>query len=141
MFFVCHALCLFFAAVWSPGGIWLISWLLFVMLIVILLLSHLASWNRCGTYLYRFLILADFLTSWEQDVYSKSSVAQIFISTNLRMHCRCPKEPSQHMILLRNIKNLNYKPLSEGLGNGYWYILDSKRNAYFQYPFKTRNPN
>ena len=36
-------------------------WLLFVMLIVILLLSHSVSLDRCGTWLYRFLILAVFL--------------------------------------------------------------------------------
>ena len=47
---------------WSPEGKGLISWLLFVMFIVILLLSPLASWDRCGTWLYLFLILAVFLT-------------------------------------------------------------------------------
>ena len=34
---------LFIAALWSPEGKGLTSWLLFVMFIVILLLSHLAS--------------------------------------------------------------------------------------------------
>ena len=53
---------LFIAALWSPEGKGLSSWLLFVMFIVILLLSHLVSWDRCGTVLYRFLILAVFLT-------------------------------------------------------------------------------
>ena len=43
---------LFIAAFWSPEGKGLASWLLFVMFIVILLLSHLVSWNRCGTLLY-----------------------------------------------------------------------------------------
>ena len=37
------------AALWSPEGNGLTSWLLFVMFIVILLLSHLVSWDRCGT--------------------------------------------------------------------------------------------
>ena len=32
--------CLFIAALWSHEGKWLTSWLLFVMFIVILLLSH-----------------------------------------------------------------------------------------------------
>ena len=50
------------AALWSPEGKGLTSWLLFVMLIVILLLSHLVSCDRCGTWLYRFLILVVFLT-------------------------------------------------------------------------------
>ena len=37
---------LFIAALWSPEGKGLTSWLLFVMFIVILLLSHLVSWDR-----------------------------------------------------------------------------------------------
>ena len=40
---------LFIAALWSPEGKGLTSWLLFVMFVVILLLSHLVSWYRCGT--------------------------------------------------------------------------------------------
>ena len=40
---------LFIAALWSPEGKGLTSWLLFVMFIVILLLSHLVSWDRFGT--------------------------------------------------------------------------------------------
>ena len=53
---------LFIAALWSPEGKGLTSWHLFVMFIVIMLLSHYVSWDRCGTWLYRFLILAVFLT-------------------------------------------------------------------------------
>ena len=55
-------LSLFTADLWSNEGKGLTSWLLFVISIVILLLSHLVSWDRCGTCLYRFLILAVFLT-------------------------------------------------------------------------------
>ena len=40
---------LFNAALWSPEGKGLTSWLLFVVFIVILLLYHLVSWDRCGT--------------------------------------------------------------------------------------------
>ena len=40
---------LFIAALWPPEGKCLTSWLLFVMFIVILLLSHLVSWDRCGS--------------------------------------------------------------------------------------------
>ena len=40
---------LFIAAVWSPAGKGLTSWLLFVMLIVVLSLSHVVTWVRCGT--------------------------------------------------------------------------------------------
>ena len=53
---------LFIAALWSPAGKGLTSWLLFVMFIVVLLLSHVVSWVRCGTLLYRFMIFAIFLT-------------------------------------------------------------------------------
>ena len=41
--------CLFNAALWSPEGKGLTFWHLFVMFIVILLLSHLVSWDKCGT--------------------------------------------------------------------------------------------
>ena len=37
---------LFIAALWSPAGKGLTSWLLLVMLIVFLLLSHVVSWVR-----------------------------------------------------------------------------------------------
>ena len=61
------------AALWSPEGKELTSRLLFVMFIVILLFSHLVSWDRCGTWLYRFLILAVFLTSiWASKWETKS---------------------------------------------------------------------
>ena len=41
-------LCLFIAALWSPAGKGLTSWLLFVMFIVVLFLSHVVSCVRCG---------------------------------------------------------------------------------------------
>ena len=53
---------LFIAAWWSPNGKGLTSWPLSVMFIVFLLLSHVVSWVRCGIWLYRFLIVAIFLT-------------------------------------------------------------------------------
>ena len=40
---------LIIAALWSPEGKELTSWLLFVMFIVTLLHSNLVSWDRCGT--------------------------------------------------------------------------------------------
>ena len=40
---------LFIAALWSPAGKWLTSWLLLVMFIVFLLLSYVVSWVKCGT--------------------------------------------------------------------------------------------
>ena len=43
---------LFIPAFWSPAG--LTSWLLLVMFIVFLLLSHVVSWVRCGTLMYLF---------------------------------------------------------------------------------------
>ena len=39
----------FIAALWTPAGKGLTSWLLFVTFIVFLLLSHVVSWIRCGT--------------------------------------------------------------------------------------------
>ena len=39
---------LFIAALWSTAGKELTSWLLLVMFIVFLLLSHVVSWVRCG---------------------------------------------------------------------------------------------
>ena len=63
---------LLIAPLWSPEGKRLTSWLLLVMLIVILSLSILVFWDICGTRLYRFLILAVFLTLIENG----STVAQ-----------------------------------------------------------------
>ena len=40
---------LFIAALWLPVGKGLTSWLLLVMFIVFLLLSHMVFWVRCGT--------------------------------------------------------------------------------------------
>ena len=54
--------CLFIAALWSPAGKGLTSWLLLMMFIVFLLLSHVVFSVRCGTWLYCFLIFAVFLT-------------------------------------------------------------------------------
>ena len=55
-------LCLFIASLWPSAEKGLTSWLLLLMFIVFLLLSHVVSWVRCGTWLYRFLIFAPFLT-------------------------------------------------------------------------------
>ena len=64
--YLCHVIVmllhLFIAALWSPAGKGLTSWLLFVMFIVVVLLSHVVSRVRCGTSLYGFLIFAIFLT-------------------------------------------------------------------------------
>ena len=40
--------CLFIAALWSPVGKGLTSWLLFVMFNFVLSLSHVVSWGTCG---------------------------------------------------------------------------------------------
>ena len=40
---------LFIAALWSPVGKGLTSWLSFVMFNCVLSLSHVVSWVRCGT--------------------------------------------------------------------------------------------
>ena len=46
---VSHAFASVHCALWSPVGKGLTSWLLLVMFIVFLLLSHVVSWVRCGT--------------------------------------------------------------------------------------------
>ena len=40
---------LFIAALWSPAGKGLTSWLVSVMFKCVLSLSHVESWVRCGT--------------------------------------------------------------------------------------------
>ena len=49
MFVSCHVFASVTAALLSPAGKGLTSWLLLVMFIVFLLLSHLVSWVKCGT--------------------------------------------------------------------------------------------
>ena len=53
---------LFIDALWSPAGKGLISWLSFVMSSCEAVTFPLVSWVRFGTWLYRFLIFALFLT-------------------------------------------------------------------------------
>ena len=56
MYYVCY-FCLVYvmltrlsiAALWSPAGKLLTSWLLRVMFNCVLSLSHVVSWVRCGT--------------------------------------------------------------------------------------------
>ena len=55
--------CMFLAALWSPAGRGLTSWLSCVWsFIVFLLLSHVVSRVGCGAWFYRFLIFAFFFT-------------------------------------------------------------------------------
>ena len=57
LWIICVFLCLvflmlwrlFIAALWSPAGKGLTSWLLLVMFLVFVLLLHVVSWVRCGT--------------------------------------------------------------------------------------------
>ena len=49
MFCVCHSFASVIAALSSPAGKGLASWLLFVILSVFMTLSHVVSWVRCGT--------------------------------------------------------------------------------------------
>ena len=58
---------LFIAALWSPAGKGLTSWLLFVMFNCVLSHSHVVCWVRCGTWLHRLLIFATFLTCADPD--------------------------------------------------------------------------
>ena len=61
LFWFCACLC--HTAMSFPFRKGLISWLSCMWcVLVLLLLSHTVSWVRCATWLYRFLILAFFLT-------------------------------------------------------------------------------
>ena len=91
-YFFCGSMCylclvlvmlsrLFIAALWSPEGKGLTSWLLFVMFIMILLLSHLVSWDSCGTWLYRFLILAVFLILSTYNICFGWEIRKLFFLT------------------------------------------------------------
>ena len=69
---------LFIAALWSSGRKGLTSWLLFVMFILVLLLSHLVSWDKCGTcfsFCLRCLIVTLSLFHW----YRWSSAVRFLI--------------------------------------------------------------
>ena len=74
---------------------------LFVMFIVILLFSHFVSLVRCGTGLYRFLVLAVFLTLLKIDnPYFEHMVGQIY-PTKQQLN----KENSPNLDLDMSIRN------------------------------------
>ena len=55
--------CLYIAVLWSPAGKGLASCPSCMLCFVVFLsLSHVVSWVRCGTCLYRYLILASLIT-------------------------------------------------------------------------------
>ena len=58
---LCFHARLFVDALWSPAGKRLPSWLSFVMSNCGVVSFPLVSWDRCGAWLYRFLIFALFL--------------------------------------------------------------------------------
>ena len=79
-------LCLFIAALWSSEGKGMTFWLMLMMFIVILLLSHLVSWDSCGIWLYWFPILAVSLafTQWAHwGLFVLFAKLQIVMSTVL----------------------------------------------------------
>ena len=59
---VYHRLHLTKVTLWAPAGKGLTSWLSFMMSNCEFVTFPLVSWVRCGTWLYRFLIFALFLT-------------------------------------------------------------------------------
>ena len=59
---LCFCTRLFICALWSPAGKGLFSLLLFVVSYREFVSFTLVSWVRCGTWLYRFLIIAPLLT-------------------------------------------------------------------------------
>ena len=78
--------CLFIAALLSPAGKRLTSWLsCMCCFLVFLSLSHVVSWVRCGSWLYRSLIFAFFLTLVhfffeKNDLYENSETVSPLIS-------------------------------------------------------------
>ena len=94
---------LFIAALWSPAGTGLTSWLLLVMSIIFLLLSHLVFWVRCVTWLYRFLIFVVFLTS-------------LFVFTTEHVFCLAQPNLIAHSISVE-LKRRNYQLLSKRFYN------------------------
>ena len=63
LFVFANTRCLLVATLWSPVGEELMPWLSWMWwCFVFLSLSYWVSWVRCGTWLYRFLIFAFFLT-------------------------------------------------------------------------------
>ena len=58
--------CLYLAALWSPAGKGLTSWLSCLWCFLeFLSLSHMVPWVRCWTWMYWFLIYAFFLLWWQ----------------------------------------------------------------------------
>ena len=82
---VCHTIsCLLIAALWSPEWKGLTSLLLFVMFIVILVLSYLVSWDRCGTLLNLSRFLLSFLLCvYINKVYFHAEVQDAFIPLSI----------------------------------------------------------
>ena len=70
LFCVCHAFlsvqCSIVVTCWERANLLA---LLCVIFVVFLSLSHVVSWIRCGTCLYRFLIFAFLLTSVVIELY------------------------------------------------------------------------
>ena len=79
---------LFIAAMWSPAGK-LTSWLLLVIFIVFVLLSHVASWARCGTVLD--LSFRDRCGFSYFAISTHFGVEYIIVTHNFRKHPRCRK--------------------------------------------------
>ena len=93
--------------------------LLFVVFIVILLLSHLVSWDRCGTWLYRLLILAVFLNlpcSMKQPTApSESRTSDLSFSSLTLYHCATAVRSLFPEITLLHSKILNIWPYGYSL--------------------------
>ena len=101
-------LLLFIAALWSPARKGLTSWLLLVMFIVFLLLSHVVSWVRCGSWLYCFLIFAVFLTSNMQMFNFNLSNGLVRVYEIEFSHMS--KNSRNPNLVCKNISPLIYKP-------------------------------
>ena len=65
-------------------------------LIVLLSLSHVVSWVRCGTWFYRFLIFAPFLTLSEPLLLDNAIITKISCINNFNMS-RFPAKGTRHV--------------------------------------------
>ena len=67
--------CLFIAALWSPAGKGLTSWVLLVMFIVFLLLSYVVSWSGVVLDCIVSRSLPHFLLCWNLEILNEGCVA------------------------------------------------------------------
>ena len=108
---LCLCARLFICALWSPAGKGLTSWLSFVVSNCEFVTFPLVSWVGCGTWLYRLLIFAPFLTLvWKSCcTFQNKPNYTVWAVTCDFQHCSIltwiySGEPVQPLFKLRNSK-------------------------------------